>query len=61
MYQSDMVIHAYNASIWETEAGSSGVQGHLQLHGEFKRWVSENCKGTKPTHGSQVWAAHPQF
>ena len=30
-----MVAHAYNPSIWEIEAGGSGVQSHAQLSGKF--------------------------
>lgn len=26
-----MVLHAYNSSPWEMEAGGSEIQGHLQL------------------------------
>lgn len=31
-----MEAHEYNASIWEVEAGKSGVQGHSQLSSELK-------------------------
>jgi hypothetical protein len=29
-----MMVHAYNPSMWETEAGGSWVQGQLGLHSE---------------------------
>lgn len=34
-----IVVHACNYSTQETEAGESGVQGHLWLHWEFKTSV----------------------
>lgn len=46
MYQLDMVIHAYNPSIWKTEVGSSGGQGQPGLHSE--------------THPPQIYVANRQ-
>jgi hypothetical protein len=32
----DMVVHNYNPSTWEVEAGRSGVQGQSQLCTEYE-------------------------
>lgn len=36
---TDVVTHTCNPSIWEVEAGRSGVQGQPQLHREFKTYL----------------------
>lgn len=36
LHKAGMAAHICNLSSWEVEAGGSEVQGHFQLHREFK-------------------------
>lgn len=36
MFEASVVVHVYNTSSQEVEAGGSGIEGYLQLHSKFE-------------------------
>lgn len=53
------MTHTYNPSTWEVKSGKSGVQGHPQVHNEFKASLSYRRPGLRiQTNWTEIIVIH---